>query len=92
MTFLDPKNDIELRWNDVDLSDYTEEQRAADCAHRYYLKGLEDGRREALAEVGYKKAVEMARNILKMGLSVEKVAESTGLTIEEVAQLQQQAK
>ena len=44
-------------------------------------------KKEGIEEGARQKAIETARNFLKMGLSVEKVAEGTGLTQEEVLSL-----
>jgi predicted transposase YdaD len=46
--------------------------------------------RSILAERELKKQREIARNFLRDGLSIEAVARGTGLSVEEVQQLQQQ--
>ena len=46
-------------------------------------RGIEKG--EKIGE--NKKAIEVARNLLKMGLTVEQVAQGTGLSIEEIKKL-----
>jgi predicted transposase YdaD len=52
-------------------------------------KGIEQGRQEGRQE-GIKKAkIEDAMSMLSDGLTVEKVSRYTGLTIDEVKQLQQ---
>ena len=58
-------------------------------------RGLEKGKKEGIkegiekgkAEGEHKKAIETARNFLKMGLSIEQVAQGTGLSIEEITKL-----
>ena len=45
---------------------------------------LEKGKAEGMAKGEHKRAVESARNFLKMGLSVEQVAQGTGLSVAEV--------
>ncbi|NME71949.1 Rpn family recombination-promoting nuclease/putative transposase [Flammeovirga aprica] len=50
-------------------------------------EGLEIGREEGI-EIGEKrKAIETARNLLKLNLTLEQIAESTGLSIEEVKKI-----
>ena len=44
----------------------------------------EKGKAEGLAEGENKKAVEVAKNLLKMGLNIEQVSEATGLSPDEV--------
>lgn len=47
---------------------------------RYFRKeGKEEGDKE--------KAIEIAKNLLKMNLSIEAICEATGLTLEEVKEL-----
>ena len=50
-------------------------------------EGRQEGIEEGLAEGALQKAIETAKNFLKMGLSIEQVAQGTGLSIEEVEQL-----
>ena len=50
--------------------------------------GVEKGRAEERAKAAAEK-IEMAKNFLKMGLSIEQVAQGTGLSIDEVNQLQE---
>ena len=49
-------------------------------------KGIEQGREEG----EHHKALETARNLLNMGLSIEQIAQATGLDIEEVTEIQPQ--
>ena len=49
--------------------------------------GEERGRNEGISLGEHKKAVETAKKFLSMGLSVEQVADSTGLSVEEIEKL-----
>ena len=49
--------------------------------------GEKRGRAEGIAEGSHAKAVETARNFLRMGFPAEKVAEGTGLSLEEIQKL-----
>ena len=49
--------------------------------------GEERGRNEGISLGEHKKAVETAKKFLSMGLSVEQVADGTGLSIEEIEKL-----
>ena len=51
----------------------------------HYAK--EEGLAEGLEKGEHKKAIETAKNFLKMGLSVVQVASGTGLSIEEIKEL-----
>ena len=59
-------------------------------------KGLEKGRKQGMkkglsqgrAEGSHAKAIETARNFLRMGFPAEKVAEGTGLSLEEIQNLE----
>jgi predicted transposase/invertase (TIGR01784 family) len=50
-------------------------------------EGREEGREEGRAEGLLEKAISTAKNFLKMGLSIEQVAQGTGLSTEEVSKL-----
>ena len=50
-------------------------------------KMMEDMRKEAAAEAANEKAVETALNMLKDNLPLEKVAEYSGLSLEEVKKI-----
>ena len=50
-------------------------------------KGLERGKSLGLAEGSRQKALETAKNLLQFGLSVQKIAQATGLTKEDVEAL-----
>ena len=83
--------------NDVALKQRLMEER--EDAIRNYAAAMSQAKEEGLAEgeakgreegekIGErKKAIETARNFFKMGLSVEQVAQGTGLSIAEVEAL-----
>ena len=50
-------------------------------------EGIAIGEKRGISLGEYKKAVETAKNFLAMGLSVEQVADGTGLSIEEIEKL-----
>ena len=45
-----------------------------------YRQGLEEG----IATGAYNKALEMAKNLSSMGLSIEQISKATGLSVEEI--------
>ena len=49
--------------------------------------GLAEGKSLGLAEGSRQKALETARNLLVIGLSIENIAKATGLTVQEVETL-----
>ena len=51
------------------------------------LEGLLEGRAEGRAEGEMKGRVEVARNLKKMGLPLDTIIQSTGLSVEEIDQL-----
>ena len=50
-------------------------------------EGREEGRAEGRAEGEMKGCVEVARNLKKMGLPLDTIIQSTGLSVEEIDQL-----
>ena len=71
---------------------YAAARRAAEeAAAEAREKALEEGRNEGISlgitQGAYQKAVETARKFLSMGLSVEQVADGTGLSVEEIEKL-----
>ncbi|MGP1455003.1 MAG: Rpn family recombination-promoting nuclease/putative transposase [Treponema sp.] len=50
-------------------------------------QGLQQGKSLGLAEGSRQKALETARNLRGMGLSIENISKATGLTVQEVEQL-----
>ena len=50
-------------------------------------QGREEGREEGRTEGEHRKAIETARNFLRLGLSIEQVATGTGLSVEQVTAL-----
>ena len=51
------------------------------------LQGRNEGISLGITQGAYQKAVETAKKFLSMGLSVEQVADGTGLSIEEIEKL-----
>ncbi|WNS76075.1 hypothetical protein RRV45_03425 [Bacillus sp. DTU_2020_1000418_1_SI_GHA_SEK_038] len=52
---------------------------------RYFRKeGFEEGKAEGKEEGEKQKTIEIAKNLLKMNISIESICEATGLTLEEV--------
>ena len=71
----------------IELSDekyrmYVEDERTA--ARR---EGLAEGRSAGLAEGSHQKALETAKNLLEIGLSIENIVKTTGLSREEIEKL-----
>jgi len=52
--------------------------------------GKEEGREEGIIEGKYYQQREIAKNLLKLGLSVELIFQSTGLSLEEIEELRKQ--
>ena len=52
-----------------------------------FKSGLEFGLAEGISQGSRQKALETARNLLQFGLSIQKIAEATGLTVQEVEAL-----
>ena len=50
-------------------------------------EGISIGLSQGISQGAYQKAVETAKKFLSMGLSVEQVADGTGLSIEEIEKL-----
>ena len=51
------------------------------------LQGEIKGRKQGFADGSYQKALEMAIAFKKMGIAIEKIAEGTGLSKEEIEKL-----
>ena len=47
-------------------------------------QGITQGRSEGIAQGSYQKALETAKNLLGLGLSIENIAQATGLSKQEV--------
>ena len=54
-----------------------------------YQKGKEEGRAEGRAEGMSQRSLEIARNLLSLGLSVDQITQATGLTEEEIELLKE---
>ena len=50
-------------------------------------EAIEEGRLEGIIEGRQEGKIETAKNLIKMGLTLEQVAQGTGLSLEEVEQL-----
>ena len=64
-----------------------EEHGIAIGEKRGILLGRNEGISLGITQGAYQKAVETARKFLSMGLSVEQVANGTGLSVEEIEKL-----
>lgn len=72
----------EMMWDYQNTIDYAEEKGF----NRGLAEGREDGREDGRAE----EKVEIAANLIRLGIRLEQIAEATGLTIEKLNDLQQQ--
>jgi predicted transposase/invertase (TIGR01784 family) len=50
--------------------------------------GIEKGLKEGISIGSHTKAIEAARNFLRMGFPAEKIAEATGLSLSEIQNLE----
>lgn len=55
--------------------------------HESEQQGLERGIRQGKQEGAHQKAIETAKNLLNIGLSIENIAKATGLNIQEINKL-----
>jgi len=46
--------------------------------------GIQQGIQQGFSDGAYQKAIETARNLFRLGLSIENIAEATGLAKEEI--------
>ena len=53
----------------------------------YYKKGIEQGMERERIEGKYRKAIETAKRLHQMGLSLEKISEAVNLSLEKVKQI-----
>ena len=64
------------------------EHDRASCISEGYRQGIVQGeikgRKQGFADGSYQKALETAKNLLGLGLSIENIAKATGLSQEEV--------
>ena len=67
----------------LEKAEELERHKLAQVTGEALAKGLAEGEKKG----EHKKAIETAKNFLKMGLSVEQVAQGTGLTVEEIKKL-----
>lgn len=66
---------------------YALEQELEKGKQEGLIEGLAEGRQEGLAEGEHKKAIETAKNLRLMGLTVEQISKATGLPVDEIKQL-----
>ncbi|MFP3091129.1 Rpn family recombination-promoting nuclease/putative transposase, partial [Treponema sp. TIM-1] len=50
-------------------------------------EGIREGKREGIQEGIQKKAIEVARNLKKIGIPIDQIAQGTGLSVEDIAKL-----
>ncbi|WCR59040.1 MAG: hypothetical protein PG978_000454 [Wolbachia endosymbiont of Ctenocephalides felis wCfeF] len=87
-----------FRWNEKDLIAYEErlmDLRKEEAILAYRLetaeeKGIQIGQERGRAEGEQQAKIAVAKNLLKAGVSVDLIAESTGLPKAEIAQLQEE--
>ena len=63
-----------------------------DCISREkyaFTQGEQQGIQQGMQQGEHKRALETARRFLKMGLSIEQIAQGVGLSLDEIQQLQQ---
>ena len=73
------KQDVDARFEYMTLEEKLEIERE---------EGIEKGRKEGLAEGEQNKAIEVAKNLLRMNnLSIESISQATSLSIEEIQRL-----
>ena len=80
------KEDEEKRREYMLLKSFEMDARRAGIAQGIQA-GIAQGRSEGIAQGAYQKALETAKNLLDLGLSIEKIAQATGLSQAEVEKL-----
>ena len=58
-----------------------------DAEQRGYKEGVSDGIAQGISQGEHQKAIETAKKFLTMGISIEQVAQGTGLPIDEIQKL-----
>ena len=85
----------EFRWNEKDLITYEESILSVQKEAAILEQRLDDARDECIQidkeKGGMKAKIAVAKNLLKAGISVELIAESTGLSQTEILQLKEKA-
>ena len=82
--------DAKNRWTKISSNDALKAQIRAQEKYEMDRKSeIAIAKREGLAEGEYKKAVETAKNLLVMNLSIEQIAQATGLSIDDLKKIQQ---
>ena len=70
------------------LTEYDYDTDIAVQRQEAYEDGVEKGISQGIQQGSQQKAIETAKNFISMGLSIEQVAQGTGLSIETVKNLQ----
>ena len=63
------------------------QKKMINTAHNW---GYDDGKADGLEEGAKAKEIEIAKNLLKNGISIDLVSESTGLSVEELKELEKE--
>ena len=66
------------------LAEFDAEQRGKKAG---YCEGLSDGISQGISQGEHKAKIETAKNLLAMNLSIEQVAQGTGLSVDEIQKL-----
>ncbi|MGL9717245.1 MAG: Rpn family recombination-promoting nuclease/putative transposase, partial [Wolbachia sp.] len=89
-------------WEEDDLAAYEErvlnvqkeaaiwEQRLDDATEKGKKEGIQIGHQKGRAEGRKERDIEVAKNSLKAGVSIDVIAEITGLPVDEIKQLQEE--
>lgn len=81
----------ELKTIEVGFTDYiAARQKEFDWFRQGKERGFEAGMQQGLERGAYDNALETARKLISMGLSLEQVAQGTGLPLETVLELRQE--
>ena len=79
---------LEVMSNDGEIRRIAElREKAVRDEKATYSKGVEDGIEKGIEKGEINKAIEIAKNLLNIGLSVEQIEKSTGLSKEEIESL-----
>ena len=76
-----------FHWTPQELQDYERAEKAKNDYISSLMQSHIEGKAEGLVEGEAKKAREMAKKLIKRGLSIEDIAEDTGLNLEDIKNL-----